>query len=111
MDKTRLGVTSKSSGTEKEDQGSALTKDAAARRRTNIRMVRNVLLIWLNNTIDNNSADCRNSVIQLRRAVNTVITFTDSEECIQFIEEMRNDKACVIISGSLGSTYCALCSQ
>jgi hypothetical protein len=34
--------------------------------------------------------------------MNTVITFTDSEECIQFIEEMRNDKVCMIISGSLG---------
>jgi hypothetical protein len=33
-------------------------KGAAPRRRTNVQMVQNVLLIWL----DNNSADCRNTV-------------------------------------------------
>src|ERR1700723_1233746 len=75
---------------------------AERRRRINMQMVQNVLLIWLANNIDENNADCRNTITQLRRAVNTINTFTNGEECIQFLENMDNDKACMIISGSLG---------
>jgi Tfp pilus assembly protein PilF len=65
-------------------------------------MVQNVLLIWLDNNIDDNSNDCRNTITQLRCAVNTINTFTDGEACIQFLEDMQNDKVCMIISGALG---------
>jgi hypothetical protein len=65
-------------------------------------MVQNVLLIWLDNNIDDNSTDCRNTITQLRRVVNSINTFTDGDQCIEFIEEMKNEKACMIISGSLG---------
>ncbi len=42
------------------------SKDAIARRRRkNYQMVQNVLLIWLNNNIDDNSTDCRNNITQL----------------------------------------------
>ena len=39
---------------------------------------------------------------QLRRAVNSINTYTDGEQCIQFLETMVQEKACMIISGSLG---------
>jgi tetratricopeptide (TPR) repeat protein len=65
-------------------------------------MVQNVLLIWLDQNIDDNSADCRNTITQLRRTVNTINTFTDGEECIHFLDNMDNEKVCMIISGSLG---------
>jgi tetratricopeptide (TPR) repeat protein len=83
-------------------EASAHSKRTGRRGRINMRMVQNVLLIWLDNNIDNNSDDCHNTIIQLRGAVNTIKTFTDGEECIQFLEEMHNDKACMIISGALG---------
>ena len=69
-------------------------------------MVQNVLLIWLDSNIDNNSADCRNTTMQLRRAVNSINTFTDGDQCIQFLEDMNQEKACMIISGFTWSTYC-----
>jgi hypothetical protein len=62
-----------------------------------MQMVQNVLLIWLDN-----SADCRNTVTQLHRAVNTINKYTDGEECTQFLETIDNEKVCMIISGSLG---------
>jgi hypothetical protein len=65
-------------------------------------MVQNVLLIWLDNNIDDNNTDCRIAIAQLRRAVNTINTFTDGDECIQFLDSMGDEKACMIISGSLG---------
>jgi hypothetical protein len=75
---------------------------AASRQRINVQMVQNVLLVWLDNNIDDNSADCRNTITQLQRAVNTINTFIDGEECIQFLDNITDNKACMIISGSLG---------
>ena len=84
-------------------QASVSSKGAGVRQRINVRMVQNVLLIWLDANIDEeNSADCRNTVTQLRRVVNTIDTFTDGDECIQFVKTKNDEKACIIISGSLG---------
>ncbi|UJR30287.1 hypothetical protein I4U23_017825 [Adineta vaga] len=38
----------------------------------------------------------------LRRCVNDLNTYIDSDQCIQFIETIKDRKACMIISGSLG---------
>ena len=59
------------------EQASSHSKDAVGRRRTNVQMAQNVLLIWLDKNIDDNSADCRNTITQLRRAVNAISTYTD----------------------------------
>ena len=98
-------ATSQSTVTDKSGdakQASVQSKDTVPRRRMNIQMVQNVLLIWVDNNIDEKSADCRNTMTQLRRAVNTINTYTDSEQCVQFLETMAQEKACMIISGSLG---------
>ena len=102
MDNKKLGATGKSSAQGKAQQGSTVAKDARVRRRVDIKMVQNVLLIWLDSNIDDNNQDCQNTVTQLRRMVNNVNTFTDGDECIQFIEDINDNKVCMIISGSLG---------
>jgi tetratricopeptide (TPR) repeat protein len=78
------------------------TLESPATGRLNIQVVQNVLLIWLDNNIDDKNDDCRNTIAQLRRVVNTINIFGDGDKCIQFIEKMDNQKACMIISGSLG---------
>jgi tetratricopeptide (TPR) repeat protein len=65
-------------------------------------MVQNVLLIWLNNNIDDNNDDCHNTVTQLRRVIHNINTYTDGDQCVEFLEMMDQEKACMIISGSLG---------
>ena len=72
------------------------------RRRIDMKMIQNVLLIWLDSNIDENDPDCSSTTIQLRRVMNTINTFTDGEECIQFLEKIQDEKICMIISGSLG---------
>jgi tetratricopeptide (TPR) repeat protein len=84
------------------EQVFAHSKSADSHRRINVQMVQNVLLIWLDNNIDSNSIDCRNTITQLRRVVNDINTFTDDEECIQFLDNITDNKACMIISGLLG---------
>ena len=102
MDKKKLGATGKSSGQGKAEQGATAAKDARVRRRVDMKMVQNVLLVWLDSNIDDNNQDCQNTVTQLRRVVNNINTFTDGDECIQFIEDINDNKVCMIISGSLG---------
>lgn len=65
-------------------------------------MTQNVLLIWLDANLDEIHSDCQDTVSHFRQAVNNIDIFNDGEECIQFLEEMANEKACMIISGSFG---------
>ena len=71
---------------------------AASNRRPQ-RMMQNFHLVWLDANIDEeNNEDCRNSITQLRRLVNTVNTFVDADECIDFITDMEEVQALLIAS-------------
>ena len=67
----------------------------------NIGMVQNVLLIWLHNNIDDNSADYRNILMQLQHVVNTIMVFTDVDKCIDFLTGICNETVLMIISDAL----------
>ncbi len=71
---------------------------AVGHQRINMQMVQNVLLIWLDNDIDGNSVDCRNTLTQLRPIVNTIDIFTDCDQCVDFLTDISNEKVCMIIS-------------
>ncbi|UJR12859.1 hypothetical protein I4U23_017033 [Adineta vaga] len=87
----------------KSTQSAAQVSNEAYRRgRINIQKVQNVVFIWLDSTIDGNNKDCQIIMAQLRRVVGDVNTYTDGEQCIQYIETIQDRKACMIMSGSLG---------
>ena len=93
----------KSTGAAQTTPSSTHSKDASRRGgRINVHIVQNVLLIWLDASIDRNTNDCQNTIIHLRRTVNTIQTFTNDQECLQFLEDIVDEKACMIISGALG---------
>ena len=71
------------------------------RRRTDITVGQNILLVWLDKNIDDNSSDFQNMVTQLQRVVNTVNKFTNTDRCIDFLTDHYNEKATMIISGAL----------
>ncbi|CAF1446873.1 unnamed protein product [Adineta steineri] len=75
---------------------------ATVNQRMNMQRIQNVLLIWLDNNINDNNADCNNTIKQLKRVVNNVNTFTDGKQCVEFIQTISNNKVCMIVSGSLG---------
>ncbi|CAF1275514.1 unnamed protein product [Adineta steineri] len=84
---------------------SAVPKGAKDRQRINLQQMQNVLLIWLDNNIDENNDDCQNTITQLRQVVNDINTFSDVDQCFEFIETIVDKKACIIISGSLGQHF------
>ena len=67
-------------------------------RYTTVRMFQNMSLIWLN--ANENTPDHQNTLAQLRRTVHSIQTFTDRTKCIEFLENIHDKKACMIISGS-----------
>ncbi|CAF4157391.1 unnamed protein product [Adineta steineri] len=81
---------------------SNLSTNTTVNRRMNMQKTQNVLLIWLDNNINDDNADCYNTIKQLKRVVNNVNTFIDSEQCVEFIQTITDNKICMIISESLG---------
>jgi tetratricopeptide (TPR) repeat protein len=76
------------------------TASSSARLRPalNARIVQNFHLVWLDGSIDETNDDYRNSVTKLQQVVNTVNTFINVDECIDFIIDI-GEKAFVVISG------------
>ncbi|CAF0999565.1 unnamed protein product [Adineta steineri] len=95
-------ATSKSNDTKKINPASGLPTRITTDRRMNMQRMQNMLLIWLDNNINDNSAHCNNTIKQLKRVINNVNTFTDGEHCVEFIQTITNNKVCMIISESLG---------
>ncbi|UJR24206.1 hypothetical protein I4U23_027172 [Adineta vaga] len=65
-------------------------------------LTQNVLLIWLDSSIDEANEDCQQTIIELQHVMNAVSTYTNSDQCIEFIKTIKDHKMCMIISGYLG---------
>ncbi|CAF1670454.1 unnamed protein product, partial [Adineta ricciae] len=45
--------------------------------------MQDVVVIWLDNQIDHNNADCQLTIAQLEHITDNVTTFTDNDECVE----------------------------
>ena len=67
------------------------------------RLVQNFLLVCLDESIDEiNNKDCRDSIQKLRQLANEVKTFTDANECVEYIDGIQEEKTFVICSDAFG---------
>ncbi|CAF0989218.1 unnamed protein product [Adineta steineri] len=69
---------------------------------SNRRIVQNFLLVWLDSDIDEIKEDYRDAITHLRRIVNAINLFTDIDQCINFLNEIKNEKVFLIVSDTLG---------
>ncbi len=100
-----LFYTTHSMAAKKEPTTAATTMASPSTRSRPARMVQNFHLVWLDGSIDEiNNDDCRNSITKLRQVVNTVNTFIDVDECIEFINGIKEEKTFMISSGAFGPT-------
>ena len=67
-----------------------------------LKLIQNFLLIWLDANLDESKADFKTPLERLRNIVASIITFQDVKECINFLNEISEEKVFVIVSGSLG---------
>lgn len=97
MDRHRHSIT-----TSDNREASRSSGNGIIHRHANARMIEHVLLIWLDNHInEENDIECQSILVNLRSVVTTK-TFIDGKTCVEFINNIKNDKVCMIISGSLG---------
>ena len=64
-------------------------------------IVENSLVLWLDPTIDESSQAYLNDVVQLRQLVNSVQTFVLLDDCVDYLSNIRNKRAFLIISSDL----------
>ncbi|CAF1372289.1 unnamed protein product [Adineta ricciae] len=66
------------------------------------RVLQNFFIVWLDPAINQPNNDIFNSIIRLQDIVNSLYTFADIDECINFITDANDEKVILITSGSLG---------
>ncbi|CAF4086993.1 unnamed protein product [Rotaria sordida] len=66
------------------------------------RIIQNFLLVWLDANIDESKEDFQNTLKYLRRIVASTTTFTDAQQCFDYLSGITKEKAFMIVSGSLG---------
>ncbi|CAF1089302.1 unnamed protein product [Adineta ricciae] len=64
--------------------------------------MQDVVMIWLDNHIDHNNADCQLTIAQLEHITDNVTTFTDNDECVEYILNCNDHQVYLIVSGALG---------
>ncbi|CAF0799307.1 unnamed protein product [Adineta steineri] len=87
---------------EKSKRSSKSSKGTNKHQHTNIPVAENVRLVWLDQNIDENQNDfCRSAITEFRHVINSIKTFTEYDECLNFLKKIENEKVCVIVSGPL----------
>lgn len=73
-------------------------------------MVQNFHLVWLDENIDETNDEWCNSIMKLREVINTINTFVDVNQCIDFITDVE-EAAFMIISAAFIDTLVPIISQ
>ncbi|CAF4774063.1 unnamed protein product, partial [Rotaria sp. Silwood2] len=79
-----------------QSQGQSMVKTTSIEYPKNI--IENYIIIWLNPNLDLSNEENKELISQLRSIVNTTITLTDIDQCIKFLEQIKNEKVFLIIS-------------
>jgi hypothetical protein len=66
------------------------------------RIIENFVVVWLDPQVDEFKDDYEKSITQLRRIVNSIKTYNDIDECLQFLRTIKDERIFVIVSGGLG---------
>jgi len=65
-------------------------------------IAQNILLIWVDGNIDESKQDCQNILAQLRNVVNYIRIFSQRDEAIDFLTEILEMNAFLIVEGTIG---------
>ena len=65
------------------------------------RIIQNFLLVWLDNHINESDKEFQNSLAQLRTIVNSIFTFINSNQCIDFLKTIKDEKVFIIICSDM----------
>ncbi|CAF1044358.1 unnamed protein product [Adineta ricciae] len=98
MESWKLPKTNSSSNTEKVKQFQYINNDNdIIQRRFNFQKTQDTIFIWLKT----NDTNCQDSIQQLQQIVSSVNIFDDSDECVDYITNITDNRVCLIIATSL----------
>ncbi|CAF1304061.1 unnamed protein product [Adineta ricciae] len=80
----------------------ATVQQANEFNRIKIEETQDISVIWLDTHIHSSNPDYQNAITHLQHIVNDIYTFTDNDECIDFILTLTDTDVCLITSGSVG---------
>ncbi|CAF1427408.1 unnamed protein product, partial [Rotaria sordida] len=66
------------------------------------RVLQNFLLIWLDANFDESKDHYNKSIQDLQHIVATITTFTDVDQCVDFLSDIEDEKVFMIVSNALG---------
>jgi hypothetical protein len=75
-----------------------------SRRPPRTRTVQNFILVWLDGSTNEDDTDYQNIISKLYEVVNTIIRFTDTDECVNYITNIEAEKIFMLISGFIDQT-------
>ncbi|UJR21756.1 hypothetical protein I4U23_024831 [Adineta vaga] len=81
---------------------SDISENTNTQNSIDLQRIQNILLIWLDKSMNINKEDCQNVLTQLRDVVFNVETFIDDDKCVKFIQTITNHRTCIIVSDSSG---------
>ncbi|CAF3119171.1 unnamed protein product [Rotaria sp. Silwood2] len=87
--------TTRSSETDNETEKISYNREIHKSRRLT---VQNFILIWLDSKINESNSDYHNSMKRFREIVNTIYTFTNADQCVDFLNEVKDEKVFLILS-------------
>ena len=76
--------------------------DAATTSHPTHRILQNFQLIWLDSDFNEADPHFKKSLENLHQTVTLITTFTDADECVDFMNEIEEGKIFLIVTGSLG---------
>ncbi|CAF1029108.1 unnamed protein product [Rotaria sordida] len=65
-------------------------------------MLQSFLLVWLDADFDESKDHYNKSIQDLQRIAATIITFTDADQCVDFLSDIEDEKVFMIVSVALG---------
>ncbi|CAF1121135.1 unnamed protein product [Adineta ricciae] len=84
------------------EQTPATFQQANELNRIKTKETQDISVIWLDTHIHSSNPDYQNAITHLQYIVNDIYTFTDNDECIDFILTLTDTDVCLITSGSVG---------
>ena len=76
--------------------------DAATASYPKRRILQNFQLIWLDSDFNDADPHFKKSLENLHQTVTSITTFTDVDECVDFMDEIEEGRVFLIVTGSLG---------
>ncbi|UJR38655.1 hypothetical protein I4U23_031321 [Adineta vaga] len=83
-------------------QTTMISKQVNEHDHADVEQIQDILIVWLDNSIHSNNRDYHNTITQLQQVVHDIHTFTDNDQCIEFILNTIDTKVHMIVSGSIG---------